>query len=83
MSAIGISVFAFFFSLLFAYWGKGLLLYLLYTILFEVVYFLLFRVPLYERLDVIILSIFGYIIGSLIFYSKVSLHKKIILVKLV
>lgn len=66
------TVFAFIFSLVFAYWNKGLLLYLLYTLAWEIVIFLLLRISPLKRIDIILSSILGYFIGSLMFYSIIS-----------
>lgn len=66
---------AFIFSLVFAYYSKGLLVFLLYTLIWEIIVFLLTSIPLRKRVKIIIASIIGYLLGSLIFYSTIHLQE--------
>lgn len=63
---------AFFLTLILAYWNKGLLIFLLYSLLYEIVVFLLLRVDPRSRISIVIASILGYVLGSYAFYSEIS-----------
>ncbi|SPN79025.1 Transmembrane domain-containing protein [Brazilian cedratvirus IHUMI] len=60
---------AFALSIFLALWNKGLYVYLLYTLLYELVLFAALNISPKKRIKVIGASIAGYLVGSLLFYS--------------
>lgn len=62
-------LFAFALSIFLALWNKGLYVYLLYTLLYELVLFAALNISPKKRIKVVGASIAGYLVGSLLFYS--------------
>lgn len=60
---------AFALSIFLAFWNKGLYIYLLYTLLYELVLFAALNISPKKRCKIVGASIAGYLVGSLLFYS--------------
>ncbi|QIN54161.1 putative transmembrane protein [Cedratvirus kamchatka] len=60
---------AFALSIVLAFWNKGFYVYLLYTLLYELVLFAALNISPKKRYKIVGASIAGYLVGSLLFYS--------------
>lgn len=62
---------SFILALLLAYFNRGLYIYLLYTLLYEVIIFAALKVSPKKRCGIVAASLLGYLCGTLLFYSGI------------